>query len=105
MEIQAQPNGAVPHDEDEQAMRWTRATSHKGNVLGSMGIHGQYPCVIPNIKRSKRFSATDGKEQPMTKHTTRGTVNSLWVDDGYGNLKRIGFAQLITRLETGWRNV
>jgi len=41
----------------------------------------------------------------MTKHTTRGVVNSLWVDDGYGTLKRIGFEQLLARLETGWRNV
>jgi hypothetical protein len=41
----------------------------------------------------------------MTKHTTRGEVNALWVDDGFGNLKRIGFDQLIARLVTGWRNV
>lgn len=41
----------------------------------------------------------------MTKHTTRGVVHALWVDDGYGNLKRIGFDQLIARLSSGWRNI
>lgn len=38
----------------------------------------------------------------MTLHTKRGTRPSLWVDDGFGNLSRIAFAQLITRITSGW---
>lgn len=41
----------------------------------------------------------------MTLHGTRYPAVSLWVDDGFGNLKRINFDQLITRLVTGWGNV
>jgi hypothetical protein len=38
----------------------------------------------------------------MTKHYNRGTRSTLWVDDGFGNLTRINFDQLITRLVSGW---
>jgi len=38
----------------------------------------------------------------MTKHTHRGVRVSLWVDDGFGQLKRINFAQLTTRITSGW---
>lgn len=38
----------------------------------------------------------------MTLHTARGTRPSLWVDDGFGCLTRIDFAQLITRIKSGW---
>lgn len=38
----------------------------------------------------------------MTLHTMRGTRSSLWVDDGFGNLARITFAQLTTRIAAGW---
>jgi hypothetical protein len=41
----------------------------------------------------------------MTKHTARGTRLSMWVDDGFGNLTRITFDQLVTRLASGWREV
>ena len=38
----------------------------------------------------------------MSKHTNRGTRFTLWVDDGYGNLSRIAFNQLQSRLASGW---
>ena len=38
----------------------------------------------------------------MTRHTHRGSRVSLWTDDGYGNLQRITFAQLTTRITSGW---
>jgi hypothetical protein len=38
----------------------------------------------------------------MTKHTNRGTRFTLWVDDGFGNLSRIGINQLSARLMAGW---
>jgi hypothetical protein len=38
----------------------------------------------------------------MSIHTKRGTRQSLWVADDYGNLSRITFAQLITRIQAGW---
>ena len=38
----------------------------------------------------------------MTKLYNRGTRSTLWVDDGFGNLTRINFDQLITRLVSGW---
>ena len=41
----------------------------------------------------------------MTLHTMRGTRPSLWVDDGFGNLTRINFTQLTTRIAAGWREL
>lgn len=38
----------------------------------------------------------------MTLHTKRGTRPSMWVDDGFGNLTRINFTQLVTRITSGW---
>lgn len=38
----------------------------------------------------------------MTTHTTRGTRITLWVDDGFGTLRRIGIDQLSARLMAGW---
>ena len=38
----------------------------------------------------------------MTKHTTRGARPSVWVDDGFGNLTRITFHELVTRIVAGW---
>jgi hypothetical protein len=38
----------------------------------------------------------------MTKHTTRGSIPSVWQDDGFGGLQRISFAALIARIESGW---
>jgi hypothetical protein len=38
----------------------------------------------------------------MTRHTHRGVRASLWVDDGFGRLSRITYAQLLTRIDTGW---
>ena len=38
----------------------------------------------------------------MTKHTYRGTLYSMWVDDGFGRLTRIDHGQLISRIVTGW---
>lgn len=41
----------------------------------------------------------------MTRHTARGSVPSMWQDDGYGNLQRVTFDQLITRIAAGWREL
>lgn len=41
----------------------------------------------------------------MTKHTDRGSIPSVYQDDGYGNLQRITFAALIARIVTGWREL
>lgn len=38
----------------------------------------------------------------MTRHTNRGARPSLYVDDGFGNLRRITFHTLITRIVSGW---
>lgn len=38
----------------------------------------------------------------MTLHTNRGARASLWVDDGFGQLKCITFTQLATRVMAGW---
>lgn len=38
----------------------------------------------------------------MTLHTNRGCRPSLWVDDGFGHLTRITFAELVTRIVSGW---
>ena len=38
----------------------------------------------------------------MIRHAQRGSRMSIWVDDGFGNLKRITFDQLITRIQSGW---
>lgn len=38
----------------------------------------------------------------MTKHTHRGVRASLWVADDFGNLSRITFDQLTTRIVSGW---
>lgn len=38
----------------------------------------------------------------MSNHTNRGTRFTLWVDDGFGNLTRIGINQLSSRLLVGW---
>lgn len=38
----------------------------------------------------------------MSKHTNRGTRFTLWVDDGFGNLNRIGINQLSARIMAGW---
>ena len=38
----------------------------------------------------------------MTKHTYRGIMYSMWVDDGYGQLPRIDHSALIGRIVTGW---
>jgi hypothetical protein len=38
----------------------------------------------------------------MTLHTKRGTRFSMWVDDGFGNLSRIDFTQVVTRITSGW---
>lgn len=38
----------------------------------------------------------------MTLHTHRGARVSLWVDDGFGQLKRITFVQLTNRVMAGW---
>lgn len=42
---------------------------------------------------------------PMTKHTKRGSVPSVWQDDGFGNLQRVTFASLIARIVSGWREI
>ena len=41
----------------------------------------------------------------MTLHTRRGTRLSVWVDDGYGNLTRIEYDQVIARFMAGWREL
>jgi hypothetical protein len=41
----------------------------------------------------------------MTNHTSRGVRPSLYADDGFGNLIRIDFDQLVTRMVTGWREL
>lgn len=41
----------------------------------------------------------------MSKHTDRGTRFTLWVDDGFGNLSRIGIDQLSARIMSGWREL
>lgn len=41
----------------------------------------------------------------MTKHTDRGSIPSVYQDDGFGNLQRITFAALIARLVSGWREL
>lgn len=41
----------------------------------------------------------------MSVHYLRGTRYSLWVDDGFGQLTRITFGQLISRIESGWREL
>lgn len=38
----------------------------------------------------------------MSRHHSRGTRISLWVDDGFGNLTRVNFGQIISRITTGW---
>ncbi len=38
----------------------------------------------------------------MTIHTRRGTRPALYVDDGFGNCRRITFQQLVTRIVSGW---
>lgn len=38
----------------------------------------------------------------MSSHTKRGTRFTLWVDDGFGNLTRIGINQLSARIMAGW---
>jgi hypothetical protein len=38
----------------------------------------------------------------MTRHTDKGPAFSLWQDDGFGVLRRIGFDQIITRIKSGW---
>ena len=38
----------------------------------------------------------------MTIHTSRGSRQTLWVDDGFGNLTRINFTQLTARVMAGW---
>lgn len=37
----------------------------------------------------------------MTKHTSHGSVPSIWQDDGFGTLRRITFEQLINRIAAG----
>lgn len=41
----------------------------------------------------------------MTKHTDRGSVYSVYCDDGFGNLQRVSFSALIARLVAGWREL
>lgn len=41
----------------------------------------------------------------MTRHTERGSVPSVYQDDGFGNLHRITFKQLIARITSGWREL
>ena len=41
----------------------------------------------------------------MTKHTSHGSVPSVYQDDGFGNLHRITFEQLIIRITAGWREL
>lgn len=41
----------------------------------------------------------------MTRHTDRGSVPSVWQDDGFGTLRRITFASLIARITAGWREL
>lgn len=41
----------------------------------------------------------------MSKHTNRGTRFSLWVDDGFGNLRRLNIDQLSARIMSGWREL
>lgn len=41
----------------------------------------------------------------MTKHTDRGSVPSVYQDDGFGNLSRISFSALIARITAGWREL
>lgn len=38
----------------------------------------------------------------MTLHCKRGVRVSLWVDDGFGNLTRINFANVQLRIASGW---
>jgi len=38
----------------------------------------------------------------MTLHCDRGVRASLWVDDGFGNLRRITFSLIQSRIATGW---
>jgi hypothetical protein len=42
---------------------------------------------------------------PMTRHTSHGSIPSVWQDDGFGILHRISFAALIARIESGWREL
>jgi hypothetical protein len=41
----------------------------------------------------------------MTRHTSHGSIQSVWQDDGFGTLRRITFEQLIARIVTGWREL
>lgn len=41
----------------------------------------------------------------MTKHTSHGSIPSIWQDDGFGTLRRITFAALINRISSGWREL
>jgi hypothetical protein len=41
----------------------------------------------------------------MTRHTSHGSIPSVWQDDGFGTLHRITFQQLIARIESGWREL
>lgn len=41
----------------------------------------------------------------MSIHGKRGTRPSLWVDDGFGNLNRITFDDLMTRMASGWPEI
>jgi hypothetical protein len=41
----------------------------------------------------------------MTRHTQHGSIPSVWQDDGFGQLTRITFQQLIARIESGWREL
>lgn len=38
----------------------------------------------------------------MSLHTSRGTRQSLWVDDGFGCVTRINLDLLVTRIVSGW---
>ncbi len=38
----------------------------------------------------------------MTIHAQRGSIPSVWQDDGYGTLRRITFSALIARVQSGW---
>ena len=41
----------------------------------------------------------------MTKHTAHGSIQSVWQDNGFGELQRISFAALINRIQAGWREL
>lgn len=43
--------------------------------------------------------------EPMTRHTSHGSIPSVWQDDGFGNLQRITFSALIARVTAGWREL